>query len=168
MYGNIAHMQRNYNMKFKHTLIALLSVFCLISASHPAGKLLWMYTTPDPVVTAPILYGSITRCVEPCTWTSFIFHFLNVVEANTVGSVSLVCLEYDPLELLKHTEMCHTFLMSLSWYKRALLLVFTLPLCALISMPQFYTSSLCSYWGKQIICKLFPSFFPSTIHFNIG
>ena len=167
MYGNIACMQRNYNMKFKHTLIALLSVFCLIFASHPAGKLLWMYTIPDPVVTAPILNGSITCCVEPCTWTSFIFHFFECCRSQHCCNVSLVCFEYDPLELLKHIEMCHTFLMSLSWYKWALLLIFTLPLCA-ISMPQFYTSSLRSYWGKQITCKLFSSFFPSTVHFNVG
>ena len=55
MYGKTAYMQRNYNMKFKHTVIALLSVFCLIFANHPAGKL-WMYITSDPVVTVPILY----------------------------------------------------------------------------------------------------------------
>ena len=59
MYGKIAYMQRNYNMKFKHTVIALLSVFCLIFVNHPAGEL-WMYITSDPVVTVPILYGSIT------------------------------------------------------------------------------------------------------------
>lgn len=62
-------------MKFKNTLIALLSTFCEIFAKHPTKRVLWVCATSDCVVKAPILHGSIIWYVEQSTCVICILSF---------------------------------------------------------------------------------------------
>lgn len=85
-------MQRNYNRKFKNTLIALLSSFCEIFTKHPTKNILWVCVTSESVVRAPIHYGSIICCVDLSTWVSFVFDLLNDVKPSTAAAFPWVAL----------------------------------------------------------------------------